>query len=133
MNYFQEPNKRYIEVIVGLITSCISILFVSLLVLFLVRANFDGEALLFELILGALSLWFGLLSYRLLMNKPTKDGGLLSSSGLKIWSIMFGISSIIGAVVSAYNENVLMTLNCIFMVAGCLYGVRIANNRAKET
>lgn len=64
------------------------------LLLFILAKNAD---LSFASLLGALLLaayWFCLIFYRLLFNKPNKNGGLLSIGGLKFLSAFLGLSTL---------------------------------------
>ena len=132
MNYFEQPNQRWLEVAVGLATLSISISFSCVLVFFLLKARTNYEAIAIEVALATIISWFSLISYRLLFNKPRQDGGLLCIASFKVWCSFIGVGSIIFFAVTAYNENVILALNSVFMTIACLYGIRIADKRQSK-
>ncbi|MCE2029714.1 hypothetical protein [Sessilibacter corallicola] len=129
MNQYQEPPGRFIEVIVGLVTAFITAIFIISLFKFTLSSGLKYVTVIGGLALLFFTYWFGLISYRLLLNRPNKNGGLFSIGGLKFLSAFMGLSFLMIAPIAIYLGNWGLFIGCIGMVVGCFKGWQIAGAR----
>jgi membrane associated rhomboid family serine protease len=134
MDFYEQSSGRGMEIVVGLISVFVAIIFAALIWLVISNATIGYSPILGSLVLALCSFWFGKLGYRLVLNKPRKGGGLLSDNGLKLGCMFFGVSSILWGVFSISQQNLGSFLSAIGMLVACLYGWQIAKRRqSKET
>jgi uncharacterized membrane protein YeaQ/YmgE (transglycosylase-associated protein family) len=129
MNQYQEPPGRFLEIIVGLVTAFISLIFFGLFLMLVSNAGlkyviFIGSALLLLAVY-----WFGLISVRLVLNKPNKHGGLFSIGGLKFLSAFVGFSALTVAPLAMYMGHWGALIGCVCLSAGCYQGWQMAGRR----
>jgi hypothetical protein len=130
MSLYEEPVGRWLEVLVGLLVAFISLVFLGLVFLLISEASLSIATVIGGFILALCSYWFGQLSFRLVLNRKNSDGGLFSNGGLKFWCIFFGINSVIVIVFCLISNSILMVLGSLGMLVACIYGWKVANNRA---
>ncbi|PCJ43630.1 MAG: hypothetical protein COA71_01795 [SAR86 cluster bacterium] len=131
MNSNESQPSKTLEKVVGIATSLAALLFWFLVVFFLIKGRYDFARLMICLLLIIFALGFSKLSYRLLMDKPNKSGGLLSNFSLKLLCISLGVLSIIMAATSLYEGVVFPALSGAFLLIVSLYGWDIAAKRAE--
>lgn len=132
MNQYHERPGRFIEVIVGIITTIITTIFAVLFFMLTNNAGLKYVTVVVGFALVFFTYWFGLISYRLLLNRPNKSGGLFSVGGLKFLSAFLGASFLALAIVAIYIGHWGLSISCIGMVLGCLKGWQMAGNRVTE-
>ncbi len=93
------------------------------------KTTFGYSSVLGSIILAICSFGFGKLGYRLLLNKPRKNGGLLSNNGLKLGCILFGESSILCVGISIMQHEFSLFITALGMLTACLYGWQMAKKR----
>ena len=132
MDFYEQSSGRAMEVIVGFVLIFVSIIFAVLIWFVISNATIGYFPILGSLVLVLCSFWFGKLGYRLVLNKPRKDGGLLSVNGLKLGCIFFGVSSIFWGVFSINQQDLGSFLSAIGMLVACLYGWQIGKRRQRK-
>lgn len=126
---FEQSAGRTTEIVVGLITTLITLGFIVLLGLFFLNVREVKPFLIASLLLGLPAYWFGRLSFRLLCNKINAQGGLLSATSLQIFSIILGIASAILLIASIYSGELRTAVGSIGLGIGCYYGWFIGKKR----
>jgi hypothetical protein len=132
MRFYEQSTSRGVEILVGSILMVIALSFLALIGLVISNAIFGYSPVLGSLVLASCSFWFGKLGYRLVLNIPRKDGGLFSINGLKVGCIFFGVSSIFWGVLSIIHLEIGSIISALGMIFACLYGWKIAKDRASK-
>ena len=132
MSNYEESAGRGMEIIVGLLVFFVALVFGLLLSMLLLNANLHLSSLVGGLVLIFFIYWFGQIAYRLLFNKPRKNGGIFSVGGLKFWCAFMSLSSICTAIFAAQFEQWSLLVSAVIMVIACSYGWRVANKRAEQ-
>ena len=76
MDFYEQSSGRGMEIVVGLISVFVAIIFAALIGLIISNATFGYSPVLGSLVLALCSFWFGKLGYRLVLNEPRKAGDL---------------------------------------------------------
>ena len=126
MNQYQQSPGRFLEVIVGLITLAISLIFFGLLTILVKNSSFSYSALLGGAALVLCTYWFGAISIRLLLNRPQKNGGLFSIGGLKFWCIFLGVTSVATVLLATYLGHFGAAIGSIGLSIACYKGWKMA-------
>ncbi len=129
MNQYQEPPGRMLEIAVGVVTTFIATIFITLFFMLVTNAGLKYVTFFVGIILAFFVYWFGLISYRLVLNRPNKNGGLFSVGGLKFLSAFMGLSFIIVAPMAIYMGHWGLFIGCIGIVVGCVKGWQVAVSR----
>ena len=129
MNQFEQPPGRFLEVIVGIITSLISLVFGLLLFILAQNSGFSYASLIGALLLLFAVYWFGLISYRLLLKRPNRNGGLFSVGGLKFLSVFVGLSTLAAVPLAVYMGHWGAVIGCLCMTVACAKGWKMAGRR----
>jgi len=129
MSQYQEPGGRFLEVIVGLVTAFITLVFGGLFLMLvqnggLKYATFIGGALLL-----LATYWFGLISFRLVLNRPNKHGSLFSVGGLRFLSAFIGLSALVVLPLALYMGAWSAVVGCIGLSTGCYQGWKMSGRR----
>ena len=132
MSYFDEPPGRSLEVMVGIVSSLIALMAMGLLLFFLNSGASSIVKIFSSLILSMPAVWFSRIAYRLILNRPRPDGGLLSASGVTFWSTVLGITSIAMGYLAVLEEDLYGLIASATILVGCLYGMRLAKSRCKN-
>lgn len=129
MSQYEQPSGRFLELVVGLTTSFVALIFIVLFVMLVRGAGLQYISVFGGCLLLLAAYWFGLISFRLLFNVPNKQGGLLSVGGLKFLCLFLGVSSIAVVPLSMYMGHWLAALGSVGLVVGCYKGWQMAGNR----
>jgi len=132
MSLYEESAGRLMEVLVGLVVAFISLVFLGLVFLVISKASLSMEAAIGSFILALCSFWFGQLSYRLVLNKKNKNGGLFSSWSLKFWCVLFSISSTVLIIFGFTSGSFSTALGGLGMIIACTYGWKVSNRRKSD-
>ena len=130
MNQYEESAGRPLEVIVGIITFVIALVFLLLLVMLVTEASLGWPLLIGSVLLSLACYWFGLLSVRLILNKRNSQGGLLSVGGIKFWCVVLGCSSFGMLFIGISRNEVGTMLGALGMLIACYYGWGMASKRS---
>lgn len=134
MDFREQPLGRGMEFFVGIVLLFFVLAFITLISFIALNGAWSYAKMSLIVAFGLLSFWLGKLGYRLVFNKPRKNGGLLSNKGLKFGSIFFGVSSISIIILFPTHHNIVSVLSAICMLVACLYGWQISKERSdKET
>lgn len=131
MNQYEQPPGRFLEVIVGLITSFISLVFCGLFLMLAFNAGLKYITFIGGSVLLLTIYWFGLISVRLISNIPNKNGGLFSIGGLKFLCIFLGVSMAAVSPLALYMGHWSALIGCTCMSFGCFKGWQMAVVRGK--
>ena len=131
MNQYQDSAGRITEILVGIITTFICVVFVLLVIFILKEAPLSFPSVFGTLLLSVMVYWFGMLSYRLLLNKTRKKGGLLSPLALKVFCLIFGICSIAATIFALISGEFNAAISSAIMVPACFVGWKLAKKRQK--
>ena len=129
---YQANTGRLSEVLIGIVTTFISLIFFGLVFILFDNGKTSFAAAVGVLALSFLGLWFALLSYRLLFHKPKKYGGLISPLALKFWCVVFGLSSTVFLLFGILELNIKAVFSSIIMLPACWYGWQLANKRQRR-
>ncbi|WP_188151468.1 hypothetical protein [Teredinibacter waterburyi] len=129
MNQYQEPSGRFFEVLVGLVTTFIALVFGGLFFMLALNAGLKYITFIGGSLLLLATYWFGLISFRLVLNKPNKHGGLFSVGGLKFLSAFVGLSAFVVSPLALYMGHWGALMGCIFLSLGCYQGWQMAGRR----
>ncbi len=132
MDFYEKSSGRGLEIFVGIVLFLISLCFTALTVFILSKKIWGYSSILVVTLLALCSFGFGKLGFRLVFNKPRKNGGLLSDNGLKLGCIFFGVSSIIYCIVSVTKQDFVSALSALSMLVACLCGWQLAMKRSSE-
>lgn len=132
MNEYQESAGRFTEILVGFVTSSISLIFVLLIALIVREASLSLASVLGSFFLALLAYWFGQLSLRLIFNKPKRHGGLLSPIAIKVSCVVFGICSVLFLMFGITEGEFNAVVSAAVMLPACWYGWQLANKRQKR-
>lgn len=130
---YQANTGRLSEVLVGIVTTFISLIFFGLVFFLFDNGEASFAAAVGVLALSFLGLWFALLSYRLLFHKPKKHGGLISPLALKFWCVVFGLFSLAFLLLGILELNTKVVFSSIIMIPACWYGWQLANKRERHS
>ncbi|WP_019603067.1 hypothetical protein [Teredinibacter turnerae] len=129
MNQYQEPSDRFLEVVVGLITILITLVFAGLFFMLVINAGPKYVTFIGGAVLLLAMYWFGLISVRLVLNKPNAHGGLFSIGGLKFLSMFVGVSALVVSPLTIYMGHWAALVGCICLSIGCYQGWHLASRR----
>lgn len=129
MNQYQEPSGRFIEAIIGLVTTLIALIFGGLFFMLVLSAGLKYITFIGGAILLFATYWFGLISFRLVLNKPNKHGGLFSVGGLKFLSVFVGLSCLVVSPLALYMGHWGALIGCICLSIACYQGWQMAGRR----
>lgn len=129
MNQYQEPAGRFFEVVVGLVTTFIALVFGGLFLMLVLNAGIKYVTFIGGAFLLLATYWFGLISVRLVLNKPNKHGGLFSIGGLKFLSAFIGLSALVVSPLALYMGHWGALVGCICLSVGCYQGWQMAGRR----
>lgn len=129
MNQYQESPGRFLEIMVGLVTAFISLVFSGLFLMLVLNAGLKYVTFIGGALLLLAVYWFGLISVRLVLNKPNRHGGLFSIGGLKFLSGFVGLSSLIVAPLAMYMGHWGALIGCVCLSVGCYQGWQMAGRR----
>ncbi|WP_370977848.1 hypothetical protein [Agaribacterium sp. ZY112] len=129
MNQYQEPPGRFLEVIVGLVTTFIALIFGGLFLLLVLNGGLKYVTFIGGAFLLLATYWFLVVSVRLVLNKPNKHGGLFSIGGLRFLSAFVGISALIVAPLALYMGHWGALIGTICLSVGCYQGWQMAGRR----
>jgi amino acid permease len=132
MKEYQESAGRFTEVLVGFVTSFISLIFMLLIALIVKEASLSIASVLGSFFLALLAYWFGQLSFRLIFNKPKPHGGLLSPIAIKVGCVVFGICSVLFLIFGIIEGELNAVLSAAVMLPACWYGWQLACKRQKR-
>lgn len=130
---YQANTGRFSEIIVGIVTTSISLIFFGLVLIIFVKGEASFAAAIGILASSSLGIWFALLSYRLLFHKPKKYGGLISPLALKFWCVVFGLFSSVFLLFGILELNTKAVFSSIIMLPACFYGWQLANKRQRRS
>jgi hypothetical protein len=129
MNHYQSRPGRFFEILVGLVTGFISLIFIGLFLLLILNAGLKYVTFIGGAILFLCAYWFVVITIRLLFNIPNKHGGLLSIGGLRFLCVFLGVSALPMGVLALYMGEWLVFGSCILFCVGCFKGWHLANVR----
>lgn len=129
MNQYQEPPGRFLEVIVGVVTTLIAVVFGGLFLILVLNAGLRYVTFIGGAILLLATYWFGLISFRLILNRPNKHGGLFSIGGLRFLSVFVGLSALAVFPFALYKGHWAAVVGCICLSIGCYRGWQLASHR----
>lgn len=132
MSQYEESAGRGMEIIIGLLVLFVALVFGLLFVMLATNADLHLSSLVGGLVLVFFTYWFGQIAFRLLFNKPRKNGGLFSVGGLKFWCVFMALSSVCTAIFAAQSELWSLLVSSIVMVIACGYGWRVAKKREHQ-
>ena len=132
MSHYEKSAGRGIEIVIGLLVLFVALIFGILLSMLLLNASLHLSSLISGLLLIFVIYWFGQIAYRLLFNKPRKNGGIFSVGGLKFWCVFMSLSFICTAIFAIQLEQWSLLVSAVVMVIACSYGWRLANNREQQ-
>ncbi len=124
-------------IIPGLMLSFLSVFFAYLSMLGIIKFinSFEQPAyslIVISLLFFSTSIWFGLISYRLLFNKPRNDGGLFSPIFL-----IFAVTALLGISIvllldSIQDGDILDILKSTIMFCICISGYFVIYSRVRK-
>ena len=129
MNQYQEPPGRFLEIIVGGVTTFIALIFGGLFLMLVLNAGLKYVTFIGGAILLLATYWFGLISFRLILNRPNKYGGLFSIGGLRFLSAFIGLSSLVVSPLALHMAHWAAAIGCICLAIGCYQGWQMAGRR----
>jgi hypothetical protein len=129
MNQYQEPPGRFLEVIVGVVTTFIALVFGGLFLMLVLNAGLKYVTFIGGALLLLLTYWFGLISFRLILSRPNKHGGLFSIGGLRFLSAFIGLSALAVSPLALYMGHWGAVVGCICLSIGCYQGWHMAGRR----
>jgi hypothetical protein len=129
MSQYEQPAGRALEIVVGVITMVIALLFLLQFILLVMNAEIKYATFIGGVVLLLFTYWFGLVSYRLILNVPNGVRGLFSTGGLKFWCSFFGMSFFVLAFFALYMGHWYGVISCIGSSYGCYKGWCVASNR----
>ena len=129
MNQYEESAGRPLEIIVGIITLFIALIFFLLLVMLVSEASIGWSLLLGSAFLSLFCYWFVQLSFRLILNKRNSQGGLLSIGGIKFWCVILGVSSCGMFLMGIFLNQLSTIVSAAGMSIACYYGWAVASKR----
>ena len=129
MNQYQESPGRFLEIVFGLVTALISLIFFGLFLMLILNAGLKYVTFIGGSLLLLAVYWFALISIRLVLNKPNRYGGLFSVGGLKFLSAFIGLSSLIVAPLAMYMGHWGALIGCVCLSVGCYQGWQMARCR----
>ena len=129
MNQYQNPPGRFFEVLVGLVTTFIALVFGGLFLMLALNAGLKYVTLIGGAFLLLATYWFGLISFRLVLNKPNKKGGLFSVGGLRFLSAFIGLSALAVSPLALYMGHWGAVIGGICLSIGCYQGWQMAGRR----
>lgn len=129
---YQEKTNRASDIALGLLTAGIACLLLLLVFFLLLKAKFDISYVAAVLFLSLPGYWFGLLSYRLLLNKPSRDGGLLSNTAIKAWCIFFALGSVVVLLRGIVDLDINKMASALMMLPASWCGWQLANKRQRS-
>ena len=129
MNQYQESPGRFLEIVFGLVTALISLIFFGLFLMLILNAGLKYVTVIGGSLLLLAVYWFALISIRLVLNKPNRYGGLFSVGGLKFLSAFIGLSSLIVAPLAMYMGHWGALIGCVCLSVGCYQGWQMAGRR----
>lgn len=129
MNQYRERPGRFLEFIVGLVTTFIALVFGGLFFLLVQNAGLKYVTFIGGALLLLAMYWFSLISFRLVLNRPNKHGGLFSIGGLKFLSAFIGLSALAASPLALYMGHWGALVACICLSIGCYQGWQIAGRR----
>lgn len=97
---FDNHGGRVMELITGIVVLAIVAILTVLVLWLLFSWKMSIGVLITSILLIGLIYWLGEIAYRMILNKPRADGGLINPTTLKIFSIMI---SIYGAFLSIFS------------------------------
>jgi hypothetical protein len=131
MSDYEQSAGRGLEIVVGAVTLLIALLFLVLFLMLAFNAGFKYVTFVGGAILLLCTYWFGLISFRLLLNIPNKNGGLFSVGGLKFWCVFLGVSTLIVLPFALYMGHWVAVVSCVFMIYGCYKGWHMQGGRVR--
>lgn len=129
MNQYQQPPGRFLEIIVGLVTAFISLVCSGLFLMLVLNAGLKYVTFIGGALLVLAVYWFGLISVRLVLNRPNRHGGLFSIGGLKFLSAFIGLSALIVTPLTMYMGHWGALIGCVCLSIGCYQGWQMAGRR----
>jgi membrane associated rhomboid family serine protease len=131
MNY-QDSTGRSSEVMFGIITFFIALIFFALVLMIMTNASLSLASVGGSVVLAAIGGWFAQLSYRLVLHKPRTTGGLLSPFALKFWCVFFGVTSCGSLVFALITAKFDAAVGAAVMLPACWYGWKLADHRQRN-
>ena len=129
MEQFNDPASRISEILLGLITSFIGLVFFGLFLMLILNAGLKLVTVIVGAILLLAIYWFGLISIRLIFNIPNKNGGLFSIGGMKFLCVFLGITSLMALPIAVYLQIWVAALGSMLLIVGCYKGWQNATNK----
>ncbi len=129
MNQYQQPPGRFLEIIVGIVTTSIALVFGGLFLMLVLNAGLKYVTFIGGALLLLATYWFGVISFRLILNRPNKNGGLFSIAGLRFLSAFIGLSSLAVAPLAMYMGHWGALICCGCLSVGCYQGWLMAGRR----
>lgn len=129
MSQYQESPGRFLELIVGLFTTFIALVFGALFFMLASNAGLKYVTFIGGAFLLLATYWFGLISVRLILNIPNKHGGLFSIGGLKFLSAFVGLSTLAVSPLALYMGHWGALAGCVCLSIACYRGWQMAGQR----
>ncbi|QJR80474.1 hypothetical protein CA267_006645 [Alteromonas pelagimontana] len=135
---FEQEVSVSLRAFIGLVTSAISLAFLSLIGFFLITSNgrFSLAIFIVYTILALLAFWFGRISYQLIVPSSKNKAYLFSPLSVLCIFSLFGLGTMAGTVFSFLtggleNGFLSLLLLCLLLPVGD-YCWKIAKKRAGE-
>ncbi|MBO1254822.1 hypothetical protein J3L16_03855 [Alteromonas sp. 5E99-2] len=129
---YQESTGRFSEVLIGIVTALISLVFFGLIYLIVINATLSVVSVVGFFVLALIGYWFAQISYRLLLQKQRNNGGLISPIALKFWCVVFAISSVGFLIFAAFEKDINAMFSAAVILPACWFGWKLANKRKQR-
>ncbi|WP_100658831.1 hypothetical protein [Alteromonas flava] len=129
---YQESTGRFSEVLLGIVTFLISLVFFGLIFLVASNASLSFASIGGSIVLALTGFWFAQLAYRLIFRKHRKTGGLISPFAIKFWCAIFGIFSIFFLIFAVFETDINAMVSAAVMLPACWYGWKLADKRQQR-
>lgn len=129
---YQGSTGRFSEVIFGIITFLISLIFFGIIFLVATNASLSLGSIGGSIALGLTGFWFAQIAYRLTFRKHRKTGGLISPLAIKFWCVVFGIFSLVFMIFGFFEADINAVFSAAVMLPACWYGWKLAEKRQRR-
>jgi hypothetical protein len=127
-----KTTGRATEVFVGILTGFAALVLFLLLLMLVTNVELSVASVVGATALALLFYWFAQLSYRLILNKPKRTGGLLSPFAIKFWCSSFGLVAVVSCVFAIANWDVNLFFSSLMGIGACVAGWRVAVKRSSN-
>lgn len=136
-DFLKQNSSRRMEIFVGIVLSIISVIFLSLTVIF-IQIAFENDApkwslIFFIIFLAFVGISLGSWALRLIRNRGIKGGSaLISTTAIKAWSLFFGVSGFALIPFSIFRDQPAFMISAIWCIVMALGAAKLAKNRAQR-